>query len=65
MKCAHVNIHLKEDTVPYVAQVPIPIPLYWKADVNSNLDKDVESGIIELIANRRASYSLRPDVCYS
>ena len=47
MKCKPVHIHLKENAVPSAIHTPIPVPIHWRDEVKSNLDKDVESGIIE------------------
>ena len=47
MNCKPVHIHLKENATPHAVHVPIPIPLHWKDEVKAQLDKDVESGIIE------------------
>ena len=49
MNCKPVHINLKENATPYAVHVPIPIPLHWKDEVKAQLDKDVESGIIESV----------------
>ena len=41
------KIHLKEGVIPFAAHTPIPIPHHWKEEVKTQLDRDVEMGIIQ------------------
>ena len=49
MNCKPAHIHLKRDAVPFATHVPIPVPIHWKEQVKSDLDRDVEDGIIEKV----------------
>ena len=41
-----LHIHLAEDAVEYTAHTPIPVPHYYKDEVNRQLANDVRKGII-------------------
>ena len=41
------KIHLKEGVIPFAAHTPIPIPHHWKEEVKTQLDRDVDVGIIQ------------------
>ena len=47
MNTPPAHIHLKPEAIPVAHHVPIPIPIHWKEQVRSSLQKDVENGIIE------------------
>ena len=42
-----MKIHINPKAVPVAAHKPIPIPHHWQDIVKSELDRDVELGIIE------------------
>ena len=44
-----VQLHLKEDAIPYAAHTPIPIPHHWKAKVKEGINSDERLGIIEKV----------------
>ena len=43
MSTKPAHIHLKEGEVTHAQQIPIPIPLHWKAQVKA-LDQNVAMG---------------------
>ena len=49
MKCKPVHIHLKENAKPHAIHTPIPVPIHWREEVKSSLDKDVENGVLEKV----------------
>ncbi len=40
------TIHVKDDAEPYCANCPIPVPVHFKAEVERQLKRDVEDGIL-------------------
>ena len=50
-----MDISFKPNITPSAVHTPIPVPHHWKRRVKSNLDRDVELGIIEP-AGRHAYY---------
>ena len=42
-----LEIHYRPDATPTAHHTPIPVPHHWKAQVKSDLDRDVRLGIIE------------------
>lgn len=44
---APMDIRFKSDTTPQSVHVPIPIPYHWKHATKSDLDRDVQLGVIE------------------
>ena len=40
------KINLRKDAIPYAVLTPIPIPHYWKEEVEQQLMNDVKMGIL-------------------
>ena len=40
------KIHLQKDAIPYAVLTPIPIPHYWKKEVEQQLMNNVKLGIL-------------------
>ena len=42
-----LDIHFRKDATPHAFHSPIPVPHHWKKQVKSDIDRDVNLGIIE------------------
>ena len=47
MSCKPVHIYLKPEAVPHAVHVPIPISIYSKDQVKSDIENDIADGILE------------------
>ena len=43
------KFHLVENALPYAAHSPIPIPHHWKEEIKTQLETDVEMGILQKV----------------
>ena len=41
--------HLRDNAIPYAAHTPIPIPHNWKKEVELQLQKDVDMGVLRKV----------------
>ena len=47
MKGVPMKIVMKEKTVPFAVNTPLPVPHHWKEQVKSDIERDVRMGVIE------------------
>lgn len=44
-----IALHVDEKAEPYAAHTPAPVPLHWHDAVKTQLDKDVNMGVLEKV----------------